>query len=478
MIKVYLIFSVILFSFNGSSQQLDSDRMSAYHLPLDGAEVEMIPYRTGNLYGFVAPNKPDVLLINSTYEMVLSVNAEGAIVCKREGFGLVNLKNEVIIPFEYDWLKKEGDFYHGLIRGGEDNAYRFNHFFYTMDGDLVFSQESNNEVYFGYNNYAWFDYQSAVIIKDKNGFVVSRFPKLKRELCLGIHNNYTCFRKKINKSYVYSAYTHLGDLAFEIPIATIPWFKGVIQLDEDLFMFESSPNNRVFSNQNGEFMPYRARLSNYELNESSIVERGSIRVGQSDKGVMGVVNLKGDTLIPFEYSRIYTKVNNRYIAIEKKSKKMVVLDQNGRKLSEIDQSKIDFIQQRLVLNNPIAFFDGLAIARKPVTKIGSFTLEENADSARYFFAYFDQKGETVIHLNSKYTFVTNFSEGLAAISDSLGNLGFINTKGELIIEPQFKFEIPKYGLAENEIPKFKGGFAYIESVKGYIDKNGLKYYTD
>ncbi|NOQ72939.1 MAG: hypothetical protein GQ574_13100 [Crocinitomix sp.] len=479
MIKILFILFFGLLSLKGTSQKPFFDLLVSSHEPIDGNEVEMIPYRSGDLYGFVRPNKPKQVLIKPMYKVVQSVYLQGAIVDKGQGFGLVDSKNKILIPLEYGALTKDGDFFHAINYGSKEAEYPYHHFFYNLKGELVFSQEAKNEVAFGNNAYAWFDYQDAIIVKNTDGFAVSRFPKIKRQFCLGIHNNYTCFRTKLNDTTVYSAYTHLGDLAVEIPIVSIPWLKGFIELNEGFYLFESSPNNRTFRNEAGWIESYRARLSSFELKESSIVERGTIRIGDGKREVMGVINMKGDTIIPFEYSRIYTKVNRRYIAVEKESQKMVVLDESGLKLSEFDHSKMDFRQQLQVLNEPIAFFDGLAIARIPVLKGDSLASRYNAkDSTVYYFTYFNQKDETIIRLDPKYTFVGNFSDGLAAVADVAGNLGFINTKGEWAIEPQFKLTIPKYGFDANDIPKFKGGFAYIKSVKGYIDKQGRHYYDN
>lgn len=474
-----LIILIVFLSLTSFDQKPVFDILVSMHQPIDGNKVEMIPFRNGNLYGFVAPNKPKTLLIEPMYNVVSSVHVQGAIVDKGAGFGLVNSRNEILIPLKHGKLERDGDFFHGINYGSKEDANRYHHFFYNLKGELVFSQEARNEVSFGNNTYTWFDYQDGIIIKDKNGFAVSRFPKIKRQFCLGVHNDYTCFRTKLNDTIVYSVYQYDGDLALEIPILNIAWYRGVVMLEEDFYMVESSPNNRMFRNKPGTVKSYRARLSNFELNESSIIERGTIRVGDVKRGVMGVINLKGDTIIPFEYSKIYTKINQRYLAVEKESQQMVVLNESGQKLSEFDHSKMDFRQQRQVLNEPVAFFAGLAIGRIPILKGDSLAgIYSNKDSTVYYFTFFNPKGETIIRLDPKYTFAGNFSDGLAAVADTAGNLGFINTKGEWAIEPQFKLTVPKYGFDENDIPKFKGGFAYIKSVKGYIDKQGRHYFKN
>lgn len=476
MYKMCFILLVLFVSNGGFSQNTVETNSGLNHDQVDGEVVKMIPFRKGKLYGFVEPNKPSQFLIQPIYKTVAGVYAQGAIVSKGKGFGLININNEAIIPLKYDQLTKDGDFYHAINFNDETEENKFHHFFYNLNGELVFSQASNNKTNYNNNNYAWFDYQGAIIVKDMNGFAVSRFPKVKRQFCLGIHNDLTCFRYQKKDTSMYKAFTSNGDVAFEIPIVNVPWYKGIIQLSEDFYMFESSPNNRMFHNQKGEVKPYRARLSHFEMNETTIQERGCIRVGDVKNGVMGVVDLAGDTIIPFKYSRIYTKVNDRYIAIEKETEKKFVLNEKGERLTEIENSPEVFMHQQLVLREPVAFFDGLAVARKAVARITAFDV--NRDSTDYFFSYFNEVGKTVFTLDSKYTFVSNFSDGMAAIANSEGKLGFVNKQGEILIEPQFEFEIPKYGLKNKDIPKFIGGFAYIPSVKGFIDKKGQRYYSD
>jgi hypothetical protein len=483
MIKSIFTTVVCFLLSQGFSQNLSSELMTSPLIPIDGNNVEMIPFRVGAKYGFVAPNNPDQFIVEPIYSKVLAVHAEGAIVesFEERSAGLVNGNGESIISLEYDFLEKDGDLFHAVNYANEHSLYQYYHYFFSLNGELLFSQESKNNATFGTNSYAWFNYDGAIIVKDKNGFAVSRYPIEKRLFCLGIHNDYTCFRRGLRDTTYYSIYTHLGDLEYEIPVFAVRWYKGVLQLDDDLYMFESSKNNRLFTNNKGDLKPYRARLSNYELNESTIIERGSIRVGDVKAEAMGVINLKGDTIIPFEYAKIYSKVKNQYIAVEKNSGRMVLLDENGKKRSNIDlKSKFDFIQQIHVLSQAVGFYDGLAIARQPILKGDSLANQYiEAESTVFYFSYFNEKGEIVIRLDPKYTFAGNFSEGLAAVADSDGNLGFINSTGEWVIPPDFKLNTPAYGRYEpHEIPHFKGGYAYIHSANGYIDKQGREYYKD
>ncbi len=76
------------------------------------------------------------------------------------------------------------------------------------------------------------------------------------------------------------------------------------------------------------------------------------------------------------------------------------------------------------------------------------------------WGYIDRTGKMAIE--AKYSFVNNFSEGLAAVMP--GNLyGYINTAGEMVIEPRFE-----------QAEKFSEGLAAVRWADsfGYIDQTG------
>ena len=98
------------------------------------------------------------------------------------------------------------------------------------------------------------------------------------------------------------------------------------------------------------------------------------------------------------------------------------------------------------------------------------------DSAYYY--YFNQSGKRKIILSPTMTFAGNFSEGLAPVTDAVGALGFINTQGKWSIKPEYELVVAgAYLDVYMVIPMFIGGYAYIKSFKGYIDKNGKKFFS-
>ena len=78
----------------------------------------------------------------------------------------------------------------------------------------------------------------------------------------------------------------------------------------------------------------------------------------------------------------------------------------------------------------------------------------------YLYGFINSKGEKVI--KPQYAAARGFSEGLAAVK-SVDKWGFINVKGDYVIEPQY-----------SEVGDFKEGLAFVLSngQYGYIDKKG------
>lgn len=77
--------------------------------------------------------------------------------------------------------------------------------------------------------------------------------------------------------------------------------------------------------------------------------------------------------------------------------------------------------------------------------------------------FIDKTGKFAVE--PKFSFVGNFSEGLASASTVSGASGFINKAGQFIIEPRF-----------SQISEFSDGFALVwsDDVEGgfYIDRSG------
>jgi hypothetical protein len=94
-----------------------------------------------------------------------------------------------------------------------------------------------------------------------------------------------------------------------------------------------------------------------------------------------------------------------------------------------------------------AFYEGLALVTDDPNKL--------------FWKYIDTNGDQAI--DDQYGKAGNFSMGLAMVMIA-GKCGYINKKGEIVIEPQYQFA---RAFAENGLAPVK-----VEDLWGYIDREG------
>lgn len=98
--------------------------------------------------------------------------------------------------------------------------------------------------------------------------------------------------------------------------------------------------------------------------------------------------------------------------------------------------------------------------------IGGKSDLENPPSCK--FAFINKSGAFI--LDERFERAGDFSEGLAAVRKD-GKWGFINTKGEMVIQPQFINELDFLTI---DTPIFSEGLALVKKGElwGYIDKTG------
>ena len=141
------------------------------------------------------------------------------------------------------------------------------------------------------------------------------------------------------------------------------------------------------------------------------------------------------------------------------------------------KAKYDFVDKIseglavVVKDNKYGFINsrGVEVITPQFEYAGSFSNGLADVSLKYKRGYINKKGEVAIGLG-KYRTTRRFSEGLAAVQTYDFRWGFINTKGELIIEPFYEdvrdFHHGRAGVAINApIPDITGEY-------GFIDKSG------
>jgi len=154
--------------------------------------------------------------------------------------------------------------------------------------------------------------------------------------------------------------------------------------------------------------------------------------------VWGFVNMKGEEITPFEYYDA-TSFSEGLAAVR------------------LPQKGWGYINTKGEMTIDCQFLEAypFSCGRAKVCK---------KDRLSYY--YIDTTGEKI---TSEYSSANNFSEGLASVLINNGQLrwGFINTSGQLVISPQFKFAgIFSEGLAAVDFGE-NNGASY-----GYIDQTG------
>ena len=169
---------------------------------------------------------------------------------------------------------------------------------------------------------------------------------------------------------------------------------------------------------------------------------GLARVGKADK--FGYIDKNGVEVIPCIYDAIEEDRDWNFhegLALVYKDGKYSYINRNGEAAFSID------------CDGASHFSEGLAFV-----DIGSS------------YGYIDTKGKVVFTLSkSDYSWGGSFSEGLAAVYNEEDKLGFIDSRGVLIIPMVYEKE-----MGEMEASVFHDGLAPVmkDGKWGYIDKTG------
>lgn len=216
---------------------------------------------------------------------------------------------------------------------------------------------------------------------------------------------------------------------------------------------------------------------------------GIVGTQVGNKIYFGLINSSGATLLGVKYERL--NYLNDDLFYYKLGNSEGVIDEKGNLIFNIhnpEKAQIDLH----------SFLDGVAVINKGkstgiIDKNGSYTfpLQEEIDLTGYLndgchnglfranmkvgdknkSGFVDKYGKTKIDF--QYDDACSFSEGMAAVLVN-GKWGFINTKGELVIKPQYDNRPNGFGLWDNGITVV----GYNETFVGYIDKNGNNLFTD
>lgn len=461
------------------------EKIEREHIPLNGKSVSMIPFRVDKLFGFVKKDNPDKWLIKPEFSQVFAVYPEGAIVKKGNYYGLINSKNKWLIQPSFTNLFKEGDIYRGILTGIDTLLPRqyqrcMYNLYYDEMGKLLFYENAHDfRSFTGEDTLAWFRYGSQYKIRSKSGQLVKTFkksdltPQNSYINFLGIYDNLLLYvETEDQRSFLYKAYNINGQLAYSLRLDGI-YANGIYKLDNSLFGLLGGHGDYYFCDANGKEKPYG--IYSYAIgffnSYPAYLTKNYFVVPDQEKQKLGVINRKGDVLIDFKYN--YISSFNDGLALCTTDSQTFLIDTVG----EIKKELTDILKPYLIeglyseLEQEIAFHEGMCVSKE-------LDLSNLENGLIYNYLFIDQNGEVVCKLSPDIIFVGQFSEGLAPAVNKEKALGFIDKTGNWAIQPEYELSLAgAYPLPYLVIPKFIGGFAYIKSFKGYIDKTGKKYFS-
>lgn len=188
-----------------------------------------------------------------------------------------------------------------------------------------------------------------------------------------------------------------------------------------------------------------------QFNNASSFFRDRARVQVSY--LWGMINANGDFITKPQYSLMTSFYKG--VAVASYQDKTVFINEDGKIVKELEGIDFDF--------EMVDFTDGLLPVWKYRTSITDLFSDGYARDRR-LYGFVDITGKIVIPL--KYKNVSNFENCLAAVQVN-GKWGIINTKDEMLIQPEYE-ENPLVFLSSAE------GLAIIQVNQkyGYIDQFG------
>ncbi len=473
------------------------------HVPINPKDLDWMPFKKDDLYGFVEKGNPDKWLVPATYERVYAVYKEVAIVGDESNFGVVDKKGKLIIPIYFDFLEKVGDIYHGMNfhareKESDEHFSVILNLYIDSKGEELFREYAKTQKSFtAVDTLACFRKDNEVHIRGMSGrlwksFKVEKEGEARKEF-IGIENNLLLYREDLDSIFIYSGIDVHGKEIFNVNYNH--FLKNVVQINPYLFMHERD-YSYYFFNEKGQEKDFSYNPKTFQwkrYHDMFYLPYYSLTKKSTRK--MGLINRAGKQLLDFEYDYVDEVLDENVFCVEKESVNSnygsgrvhgpgQILSTKGKVVVDSIWCGYDLVERFKALGLPVAFYDNLLFNVKSgdigYDYYGDFQMIEHSDAKLHFY-YYDKKGQTQIELTPDIVYAGMFSEGLAYVVDANGALGFINLKGELVID--HKYEIaknPTYLTPYYSTPVFKDGFAYVQPYNAYIDKDGTEYfsYTD
>ncbi len=478
---------------------LSYDKFYREHDPIDGNTVQMIPCRTGELYGFVKPGKPDQWIITPRYEQVFGVYEDIAIVKDTSYYyGLINSLGEYLCLPVYSNLFKEGKVFRGIYYASGDStmglpeeydSYYHNDFF-NEQGQLIFTEKVHNQRSFiGTDSLAWFRFGSTYHIRSNSGRLVKSISKKAKKQFVAISDNLLIYKERMDTTTLYSAVDAEGRLVFSLPLAGF-WIEGIYRLSDNLFGLLAGEGDYMFCDSLGNIKPYGSFswAVGFFSSDPEYFEQKYFTVTSKDRRRKGMIDRNGKIVLDFKYQVLSPPISGIAFGMDSMRKSSFISTDGdiAPKMIQHDSTTAFNLKSMIThhgrtLQRPIGFYEDVCLGieltiMEQTDDSGKISKYVDMDSTNYF--YFNREGNKVLTLPTSYTFAGVFTEGLAPALNSNRKLGFINKEGEWAIQPEFELTMAgAYPIPYVVVPEFLGGYAYIKSFKGYIDRKGNKYFT-
>ena len=311
---------------------------------------------------------------------------------------------------------------------------------------------------------AWFRYGGNYTIYSRSGRVRLKFTE-DTDMFIGISNNLLLFKSANSKYYVKNIE---GKEVFHILFKRSE-VKNIHRLKNNLYLVGNHNDEYYIADSMGRIevevsVPITALV---QRNMEVLHNAGFFVVENIHYKLYGVISRDGRTIIDQKFSFIGERDGNIFCCVDT-SQRAYFIDTSGKVLLEVTNlvSYNMIIYSQLTIKQPIGYRDSLCLG-----------IEDQFNNRRFF--YFDATGKKKFYLGSEIVWVANFCEGLAPVADSSGNLGFINTKGELVIGRKYKLVLEGgYPIPFILIPEFRGGYAYLAGHNGYISQNRVPFFKD
>ncbi|MBO6515811.1 MAG: WG repeat-containing protein [Bacteroidia bacterium] len=479
--------------FYSVNYNLTIDKFEREHESLYGKSAKMIPFRSGRRFGFVKPGKPNKWLISPRFAQVYGVYKDLAIVKDTSyDYGLINKQGDYLTYPIYNNLMREGNLFRGTYYVSGDtaydlpdgyNAYMRNDFF-NEKGEFLFSENVHDmQSFTNGDSLAWFRFGRTYSIRSSKGNLIKQVKNTKHRSFVAINDNKLIFKELKDEQLYYTAETSEGKKVFSLPIS-FSYLQGIVQLSDNVFGLLAGEGDYLFCDAVGNLLPYGSyswAIGFFQSYPSFFNQEYFIVV--KDKRHYGVVDRNGRVVLDFAFNRIHYPVNHE-VFTEDTSGKRAFFNLKTRKWST-PYAKIKQFDLMQAVHHHRSLQRHYGFQEDYCLGYGFEITEEieNGDTSRYidpqrnYFMFYDRKGKTRLKLDTSIRFVGVFTEGLAPAGSHKYGLGFIDKKGKWVVPPIYELAVAgAYPMPYLVIPEFKGGYAYIKSFKGYVDRKGRPYF--